>query len=328
MKNYPRKWNKQTISSISGFLVNCNAFLPTDIHRAMRSLDVLSYWKGVEFRTMLHYVGMVALRSALPADEYEHFLTLFCAVTFCSCEVYKPFMPMAKKMFNQYVKEYSRLYGIDSVGSNVHNLTHVTDDLEQNNIANLNKISTYKFENTLRLLGMKLQTCNRPLEQISRRLMEISNLNMNSIGSQDFEEEEFLPFVEYELLSQNSNYEMYSKINIMPDIFLSNRKFGDQWFLTTSDVVKMSHAVRFENTFQICGHSLIDKRDFFTKPLNSSKLNIFMSNRELHNDLVMYDIRLIKAKLICLPSKTRIAEHYVLIPLLHTLETLSKVNIE
>lgn len=60
-KQYPRKWKKQTTESVSRFLFHSNKYMPSDIHRSLRSLEVLSFWKGSEFRTMLLYVGMVAL---------------------------------------------------------------------------------------------------------------------------------------------------------------------------------------------------------------------------------------------------------------------------
>lgn len=45
------KWSAREIQNVSLFLLNCK--LPKEIHRSMRGLDVLSYWKGSEFRTFL-----------------------------------------------------------------------------------------------------------------------------------------------------------------------------------------------------------------------------------------------------------------------------------
>lgn len=165
VKGYSRKWSKQTTNSVSQYLVEANKQMPSDIHRSLRGLDELSNWKGVEFRTFLMYVGMGALRPVLENDEYEHFLLLSCACTLVSCNVYKKYKQLAKNMFKTYVEDYILLYGRHSITSNVHNLIHIADDLLENNIDSIEQISTYKYENSLRLLGLKLQTCNRPLQQ-------------------------------------------------------------------------------------------------------------------------------------------------------------------
>lgn len=150
-------------------------------------------------------------------------------------------------MFQAYVNEYSRLYGQHSISSNVHSLIHIADDLIENNVNSINRISTYKDENCLRSLGMKLPNCNKPLEQISRRLIEIYHLETDSLGNTDTgidsyliesdHEHKFSPYVEYEL-SSNKNF--FNNFFIKPDVILTSRKMGDQWFLShTDDIVKV-----------------------------------------------------------------------------------------
>lgn len=97
-KGYTRKWNKATAEKVSDLLVSINAQMPSDMHRAVRSLDLLAFWKGVEFRNFLLYVGIVALKKHLNVTEYKHFLILYTAVTICSCNVYQNFIPTAKNL--------------------------------------------------------------------------------------------------------------------------------------------------------------------------------------------------------------------------------------
>lgn len=323
VKGYGRKWSRLTTESVSRYLLEANKRMPSDIHRSLRSLDDLSHWKGVEFRTLLMYVGMVVLRSALENDEYEHFLLLCCACHIVSCKVYKHYIPLARSMFKVYVKNYIHLYGRHSISSNVHNLIHVADDLIENNLESIDELSTYKYENSLRLLTMKLQNCNRPLEQISRRLIEIFHLKTSSleIGSQQIEidhDHEFTPLLEYEL---PSNKNCFSKITIKPDVVLTSRKIGDQWFIThTGDIVKMMYATKVENSFKVCGFSLMSMGLFFKKPIKSNNLSIFKSDGELSETLCMHEISSIAAKMVCLELETS----FVYIPLLHTLEILKK----
>lgn len=83
-RDYGGKWNKQLISRVSELLKILQTYMPSDIHRSVRGLDTVRFWKGVEFRTLLLYVGIVAFKDALKENEYLHFLTLSCAATICS----------------------------------------------------------------------------------------------------------------------------------------------------------------------------------------------------------------------------------------------------
>lgn len=319
VKGYKHKWSKSTIESISKYLHEANQRMPTEIHRSLRSLEEMNKWKGVEFRSFLMYIGIVVLKPVLQNDEYEHFLMLCCACHLVSCKIYKNYIPLAKSMFKIYVQQYCNLYGRHSISSNVHNLIHVVDDLIENNLESIEQISTYKYENSLRLLTLKLQNCNRPLEQISRRLIEIFHLKTYILesGNENYEtdhDHEFKPTVANEIKAIKNHF---TTIVIKPGITMSSRKMGDQWFLTHhGDIVKMEYVTKVGNVYKIVGFSLTSMGYFFSKPIRSNCLNIFKSDGELSSNLSTYDISSIAAKMICLDSE----ENFVYIPLLHSLE--------
>lgn len=318
-KGYHRKWKSDLVKNVSNVLIKFNKQMPSDIHRSVRSLNSLKYWKGVEYRTFLLYIGIVALKDALPLFEYTHFLTLCCAVTICSCGSYQKYIPLAKQMFDAYINGYINIYGRDTITSNVHNLTHITEDMENLGISNLMDISTYKYENCLRLIGLNLRNCNLPLEQISRRITEA--FNSTKLVQYDLEinerPREFIPQVQYEV--KNSCDKMYNKILVKPNVMLSNRKHGDKWFLTrTGDIVKFNYAIEKGKSFQICGSRIKNKEAFFTSPLDSKKLHIYQSDGELDDDFSFYDVDQVMVKLVCLS----IDQVLVTIPLLHSLEML------
>lgn len=81
-------WTEDDIEHLNGMLRNQNSDMPTDIHRSVRSIDCFAFWKGRELRTFRLYVGVVVLRHVLRAEEYNHFIHLFCAVTLCSTDKY------------------------------------------------------------------------------------------------------------------------------------------------------------------------------------------------------------------------------------------------
>lgn len=238
------------------------------------------------------------------------------------------YQPLAEKMFILYVNNYSKLYGEHAIGSNVHNLLHVVEDLKQNNIGNLMEISTYKFENCLQLLGLNLKNCYLLLEQISRRTIEAQNLIDFDIDSVN---QRFTPTVSYENACINitavheftqENSKIYDKIEIAPDVELSNRKIGDSWFLSKSnEIVKMKYVIKEGSEFKIVGQYVKQKESFFAKPISSEKLKIYLSNGACSDELRLYQLSSIAAKMICLPHD----EGSVFMPLLHSMENLNKV---
>lgn len=314
---YPRKWNKQQIALANQLLAKCGKCMPNDIHRDIRNLDLLRKWKALEFRTILLYVGMVIFDQILSTEEYNHFLILCCATRICSSSTYKKFVPIAEKMFKLYAEQYGVLYGTYTIGSNVHLLTHIVDDLRMNNIDNLMHLSAYKYENCLRLLGLNLKQGNKPLEQISRRIIEMAQLHIKIESHNLCNPKKFTPQAFY----PNQNGTTYKKIQITNEIMLSSKKASDSWFLTkTDEIVKMKYVILENNEYKIVGNFLKEKNAFFTSPMNSTLLKIFASDGKTHDTLKTYGINSIASKLMYLPSK----EKFVFIPIIHTMDSLSE----
>lgn len=96
-KNF--KFSKQDILGVSGKHMLAGGTKPIEINKPNRSLNCLSFWKATEFRTFLLKTGPVALHSYLPAEIHNHFLALHCAVTICSSESLKKYLPIAKCLF-------------------------------------------------------------------------------------------------------------------------------------------------------------------------------------------------------------------------------------
>lgn len=145
------------------------------------------------------------------------------ATRICSSNKYKDYLPIASRLFRIYVEQYITIYGRHSISSNVHNLIHVTEDLQHCNTSNLMEISTYKFENTLRLLGLILKHTNRPLEQIVCRLMEQNQLQC-PVAIDVHEQQHiksFRPEVFHE--KRNGNRSIFQKNCISSDVMLSSR---------------------------------------------------------------------------------------------------------
>lgn len=143
--SYSTKWCSRDINIVSTFLKKCK--MPLEIHRAVRGLDTLAFWKGTEYRTFLLYISIVILKKVLSSDIYQHFLLLFCARTICSTEMFTHFLPLADSMFRNYVELYRDFYGEDYMTSNIHNILHLTDEVKK--IGVLSTFNAYPFESRL-----------------------------------------------------------------------------------------------------------------------------------------------------------------------------------
>lgn len=266
----------------------------------------------------------------LPDAEYNHFLMLCVAARICSCDIYKNYISIASQLFKLYVEDYITIYGRHTIGSNVHNLIHVTEDMQRCGVGNLMQISTYKFENSLRVLTLKLKHSNRPLEQLVRRTLENEQID-RTLHSNLFHPIPFVPRISCEL--KQKNVSVFKKIELSSDTFLSSRRYdleiqdsafkgNDAWFLTkSSDIVKMLFVQKIGIDFIIHGLKIKTKDSFFKTPIDSRKIDIYTSPGELETDSRLYNINSIKAKMMCI----EIGKQSVFIPLLHSLEVINQL---
>lgn len=313
--NFTYKWTNNNVSELNRFLYQCNSDMPTDIHRSIRRLDLLKFWKGTEFRTFLMYIGIVVLKSVLRKQEYDHFLKLFCAVTLCSNDKYLIYTDIAENLFNQYIEGFIDLYGIDSISSNVHNLAHVVSDVRR--FGNLTRIDSYQFENSLYGLKLKLRKCDKALEQISRRIVE-ENLDFRyPIDFATTLPDPNIVDMKYPFQNAETKETAYKEISLSSDSLLSCRKLGDKWFLTKNNfVVEFHHAIRHNGMHFIYGSRIKNLKNFFCDPFSSRIINIYCSKYEQFAPHY-YPLDDVKSKMLCL---TNVDEELVFIPLLHTLQ--------
>lgn len=258
---FRRRFSVNDISSIDARLSQYNQYKPKEIHRKIRCLKQLHFWKGTEFRVFLLYTGMVALDGFLPQHEFEHFLKLIIAVIICSSDLYKQYFPKARDLFVEYIDQYINIFGIHSVSSNVHNLSHVVDDIER--FGPLSGISSYAFENQLHQL---LKQCYKPLEQISRRLTE-KFINQTSKKADSGSKAHSCPQVNHSFsLSDAPQLLVFKEISLKQDFTLSDRN-RDCWFLCEKNdqykIVKFEYVIKKENAFSISGMPLKQLDNFF-----------------------------------------------------------------
>lgn len=233
------KWSEKDIGQLNAILSGFNKYKSKEIHRSVRGLKDVKFWKATEFRSFLLYFGIVALKSLLPSNIYQHSIRLSCAAKICYTNAYGRYLEIAKDWFNIYLEEYMSIYGDHTIGSNLHNLSHVYEDVKK--FGSLMDTSTYSFENYLQFLKSRVKQPNLTLEQITRRLVELS-LDYNQLNSKISSKALNLTQlrIPYKLIGNLA----YKELKIGSDCTISGKKNADSWFLTTSDEIVMMNNCR------------------------------------------------------------------------------------
>lgn len=316
--NFRTKLSRIEAESMSTLLESYNKFKPIEIHRNIRGLKLVRFWKGSEFRVFLLYLGIVALKDFVTEEIYHHYLLLCCAVTILSSNVYMVYLNIAEKLLEEYIEKFIELYGIDSISSNIHNLCHVVDDVRKH--GPLPNISAYPFESFLGYMKILVRSGNKPLSQIAKRILELERLNMTSSKS--------IETVKLENKIQDIHdvpacKGVYSKIKLAKDFILTNGTKNNFFLTSKRQIVSMINATSLEGKIHIYGKEISNKYDFFKKPFSSSRLNIYATKCEDHthqctfNEPKLYSLTEIKCKLFCLNYQSE----FVFIPLIHTFDS-------
>lgn len=311
--NFKTKLSGRQIEELSNRLIACNLTRPSEFHRKIRNLKSLKFWKGTEYRTFLLYIGPVLLKDFLSKDVYEHFLILFCAVVILSCNYFSKYIPLADQLLKDYIVHYIRIYGIDSISSNVHNLCHVVKDVQM--FGSLSDISAYPFEIFLGKIKNLIRSGNKPLAQIARRTIELSKLQSKNVFKK--KNSPYLLNQEFQNNIKLATCEarVFNTLVINESFKLSN-DVKNQWFLTKSDsIVSMINGRYCRGQIFILGAPVITLTDFFKLPIKSSFLHVYCSDKKLGN-VKLFALKDIKCKLYCIQYHTS----FIFIPILHTLD--------
>lgn len=332
------RFSNRDISAISSYLTDCK--LPREFQRATRGLDCLHHWKGTEYKSFLHYVGIVALKEHLIPDAYAHFLLLFCAVTICSSKRYFDHLHVARLMIDDFIEGYITLYGSHYITSNVHNLCHLVDEVEM--FGELNTFTAYPFENMLGKVKRLVRSGNRPLAQVAKRLLELNNIaskwvdsmspaNENCtqkrsvevkkpFGSGNIPEHLIEAFLRNNNNDANGNETIryYCEVEIDREFTLSVAREADSWFLTnTNKIGRLINVISVDKIeVSVCYSEYLTSGNFFTSPCESKLIDIHSVPRCGDSVTKIADVKCIRCKVVCL--KYEKDDMYIFVPLSHT----------
>uniref|UniRef100_A0AAG5DRN7 Uncharacterized protein n=1 Tax=Anopheles atroparvus TaxID=41427 RepID=A0AAG5DRN7_ANOAO len=169
------RWSSDQKGNISQFMRLTK--LPSEVHRPFRPLESLQYWKATEFRSFLHYISPVIYKDVMHNEGYNHYLLYFCSITIFSSSTHKHLMPLARTMIKKFVNDFPTYYGRTHMSSNVHNLLHVHEDVEEH--GQLENFSAYVFEIFLQFLKRCVKKGSKCLEQVAGKSKAYASINVS-----------------------------------------------------------------------------------------------------------------------------------------------------
>ncbi|XP_055539699.1 uncharacterized protein LOC129726711 [Wyeomyia smithii] len=292
------RWPNSVIEKICTSLKSIE--LPSEIHHQVRGVDCINHWKASECASFLHYIGIVLLKHFISKEHFQNFAIFVCAVTICSSSYYARYLPVAQKLFEEFIGNFYGLF--KSITSNVHNLVHVVDEVTR--FGPLSTISSYPFENHLFQIKKLVRSGRLPLQQIINRITE--KYQSTPVVSKI---DDIFPSLKHPLKTDATKFSCI----VISREFTLTQQFSDKWFLTKDTKIA---AMKYADSDGIYGSEIAEFTNLFDYPLVSSCINVFVGTNEYKfGELKHYTLDKIFCKLVAIT----VYEETAFIPLLHTL---------
>lgn len=275
--------------------IGIKKFLPLEFSRKPRTVLELDRWKATEFRLFLLYVGPVILKKFLSGEAYNHFLSLSVAVRLlCEKKPTANNIRYANELLLYFVKKYKHFYGEINITYNVHNLIHLSKDVE--NHGSLENFSAFKFENFMYELKKLLKNSRNPLQQVSNRVIERWEIPEKKCET-------------FPVVKKKKGCLISARIHNF-EIILNEK---DCFVLLENDkIMKIHHISESNGNILFHGKEYINTTSLFSVPYISKSLG-FTVVKDMSQDEYEFTLDHIKNKCFWLPTDTQT----VLIPLLH-----------
>lgn len=322
------KWSSLNEREISEYLVSCNEFKPSEIHRQMRPLSEMPRWKATEYRTFLLYTSLTVLKKFLPDKHFKHYLLFFCSIVILGSEYHcDKLIDTADEMIKTFLNLFKSIYGIHHFTMNLHNLSHLVDEVRRFGV--LGKFNAYSFENKLQVIKRLVRSGNLPLNQIAKRILETKcgKIPKNSDAAVKLCKK--IPFHCVNFKRIGFKYTVFSELKT--NDFKIGNTTNNQWILTRNfNIICVKYFDLYENKrCYFYGREIQEKNSYFETPFESDVLLIYGAKKRFRSPK-LYGIEQIACKLFCLPYFGSFNESeqeeefppfdYVFIPVWHTLK--------
>jgi len=277
------QWAKNELSRRLIYLRNQ---IPSEFQRKPREIQLLSKWKANEFMFFLLYAGPIVVKGLLKREQYLNFLLFHTACRLlCSANDAITYKDYAQEYLEKFVTSAIdlNLYNADFASINVHNMIHLSDDVE-NMHCNLFDISAFSFENHLGGIKKLIRAPNAILAQYCRRLQEKSQV-INT-------KTKLSPRLKY----TNKNG-VISKIQYN-GVTVSSNSPNNMFMLENGQIIKISNASLRNGTLFIRGHHIRKIDSVYSFPTNSDVTNMWEIQAQPSNRELIMPIHNIKCKLV------------------------------
>ncbi|KAK5647518.1 hypothetical protein RI129_002410 [Pyrocoelia pectoralis] len=307
-KPNPQKLSSCEISQINDRIKMCYNYTPKEFQRKPRTLKYAHFFKANECRVFLLYTGPIILKGILKNSAYVHFMTLSLAVRILTSHVYySSNNQYANDLLTYFVKHFIKLYGQKYASYNIHGLLHIAEDARY--LGPLDENSCYMFEAFIKVIKQMLHSFNRPLQQCSNRIYEMSRINA-SINENNTDEVIFLrpiPNSNKFYTAKFSNFKLHANLKGNNCVMLKSMQIiCIKYFTYTINNVQIVVGKTFKKTKHI-----ID-----TKYLQLENFYFFIGNFE---NEVTVNVTDILCKMCCFPTTDN---EFFVVPLNHTLKLL------
>jgi len=252
-------------------------------------------WKATQLRLFAIYIGQVLMKDLLPDDMYIHFLHFASSLYIMFQPNLEHLLPQADLNLKNFVRSYAYFYGYDQMVYNTHMLSHLMQDRER--FGDLDSVSMFPYENFFGFCKRRIRGGHRSLEQLINRYEELraagffkQDLDTNTKRIRHPKPKSPISFLFRHVFYSKLHPECYVLIDKKPAVLTSCHQ----------DRITYRHA--------------LNARNFYTNPLHSSDLLIYLTDSDLgpHSSAPP---EVITCKCLRLPYRSS----FVYIPIIHTL---------
>jgi len=299
----------RSVSLMSDCLASMSQWKPREFNRRPRSLQYIKRFKGTEFRQILFYLGPTVFMGALRKDLYEHFLVFHVAMYILAHPQFSEILiDYAEGLLNFYVRSFKQLYGSAYVSHNIHGLTHLADDVRR--FGHLDKFSTFKYENYMQFLIKLVRKGEKPLQQLSRRYSELTDVAREK---KPLRNEFSGRHLDGPLPADCSNPQ-FCRFQMAENILMETSEPNNCCQMQDGSIVivrNFSYS-RTGKQMVVVGQKFLSVKDLYKYPLPSSKLGIHFVTTL--SSLQTWPVKWVRKKMYRVPLQ----EGFSVVPLLHS----------
>lgn len=301
----PHKLHHTLVKQLDGNLELLTNAIPVEFSRKPRSTKNLRNWKATEFRLFVLYTGVQVLRGVLSPEMYKHFLQFHAAIYILSSDnATDEWVSMADGLLKEFVATIPVHYSRKFLHYNPHSLMHLADDVKL--FGPLDSMSAFPFENFMSSIKRLLQTHYKELEQVAKRLTEMSKVDSEVVSCLSAANGSLKPRQMHDggptvaELYFNQSFTQYKVLETPQYTVKLNQR--DSFFLgKEKNIFFVRNIILWNKSFFVICSEFAKKESVYKYPFDSALLDIFRVSR-LKADLKLVSLNQLARKCVSLPA--------------------------